>query len=480
MSEDIDVARWPSAELQAVLTPQDHGANTIPRVSPLPVRGSAELTIAIPTLNDFDGTWFTIASLRLHHAHLMGSTQILILDNHPFGEEAVALRDLASWIPNVYYVPVATLRSTAVCGMAFRFAAAEVVMVLDSHVLLPAGAPDAVLAHFRDHPGTRDLVQGPVLDPGGGEVAATHCAEVWSGGAYSWWELDARGVDPAEGPFPVPMQGLGAFACRSAAWPGLHPRLRGYSCNEWYVHEKFRRRGGNTLCLPGFRWHHRFPRPAGVPYDITWQDRIRNYLLCWRELGLETRTMTEHFSEIVGPDFVRRVVEETEEELAFPYGDIDGVLFARHRDSPDEREAREAAEERKIPFRVIESADEPDPEASRIMTYRRCLQFAYLHRWDRPVIVEPGSRPARALASRHTGETWGHPGKLLCEVPPDEDHHGSCTIGYTPHGVTELLRHLPTDPGEVLAWRTRTGSFHAWLTRIAGERSEHHPTTEVV
>jgi hypothetical protein len=40
-----------------------------------------------------------------------------------------------------------------------------------------------------------------------------------------------------------------------------------------------------VLCHLSLRWAHRFSRPNGVPYANTWNDRARNYLLGWHELG---------------------------------------------------------------------------------------------------------------------------------------------------------------------------------------------------
>ena len=88
------------------------------------------------------------------------------------------------------------------------------------------------------------------------------------------------------------MQGMGLFACRKDAWPGFNPLFRGFGAEEGYIHEKVRQGGGRTLCLPFLRWMHRFNRPLGAPYPNIWEDRIRNYYIGWRELGLPTEAWT--------------------------------------------------------------------------------------------------------------------------------------------------------------------------------------------
>ena len=83
---------------------------------------------------------------------------------------------------------------------------------------------------------------------------------------YSRWDTDEPDLGLDGPPFEIPMQGMGAFACRREAWPGFNPRFGGFGGEEGYIHEKFRQAGGRTLCLLFPRWAHRFGRPAGVPY----------------------------------------------------------------------------------------------------------------------------------------------------------------------------------------------------------------------
>jgi hypothetical protein len=132
---------------------------------------------------------------------------------------------------------------------------------------------------------------------------------------YGAWHLDERGVDPDAPAFEIPMQGMGLFACRRAAWPGLNPDFRGFGGEEGYIHEKFRQRGGKTLCLPFLRWVHRFKRPMGLPYTNTWEDRVRNYTIGFRELGLPTNDLEHHFREYLGVGPAERIFEQIRQEL---------------------------------------------------------------------------------------------------------------------------------------------------------------------
>jgi hypothetical protein len=90
--------------------------------------------------------------------------------------------------------------------------------------------------------------------------------------------------------------------------------FRGFGWEEGYIHEKIRRAGGRCLCLPWFRWTHRFGRPAGIGYPLTVEEKLRNYLIGHAELGLDLTPVLEHFSEILPEDHVAAVAAEVLEE----------------------------------------------------------------------------------------------------------------------------------------------------------------------
>jgi hypothetical protein len=225
----------------------------------------------------------------------------LVIDNNPEGAAGADLRALGEWLPNYRYVPFDGYRGTAVRDLVFREADADIVCCLDSHVLLRPGALGHLLDWFDAHPDSPDLLQGPLLYDNL-EPSATHMKPTWGGGMFGQWDRDPRIDEPGCEPFEIPMQGLGLFACRRDAWPGLNPRLRGFGGEEGYLHEKFRQRGGRVLCHPQLGWLHRFSRPAGVPYPNNWQDRVRNYAIAWSEIGWDLAPVRSHFTELLGCD----------------------------------------------------------------------------------------------------------------------------------------------------------------------------------
>ena len=285
-----------------------------------------DITIGIATFDDFDGAWFTINSLHLHHQDVMDRAEVVLLDNHPRGPESAELKRFETQLPRVRYVPVSAYSSTAIRDQIFAHARGEVVVVLDSHVLLAPGALNAVVEYLEGHPDSRDIVHGPMLGSDNRHNGATQMDPVWNAGMFGVWGSDDRADDLNAEPFEIAMQGLAAFACRRDVWPGLNPKFVGFGGEEGYVHEKFRRGGGRALCLPAFRWQHRFPRPRGVSYRLNWEDRVRNYAIGWSELGLDVDEMAEHFVEATGTLRAPEIVERVRRGIATEFWKPDGVI----------------------------------------------------------------------------------------------------------------------------------------------------------
>ncbi len=294
-------------------------ATTAPAVryeipSPTPRRNPAKLTIGMATYDDYDGVYFTLQALRIYHPEIVEDTEFVVIDNHPDGICSKSLKALEAHIPNYRYVPEASRCGTSVKSRVFDEAAGEFVLCMDLHVFVLPGAVKKLIDYFAANPATQDLLQGPLLydDLAG---LATHFRPEWRGGMYGIWDNNGLADNPDAAPFEIPMQGMGLFACRRAAWQPFNDAFRGFGGEEGYIHEKFRRAGGRTLCLPFLRWVHRFNRPMGVPYRNTFEDRIWNYLVGFRELDLPTDAMEAHFRELIGEPKASNIIEGLKQEF---------------------------------------------------------------------------------------------------------------------------------------------------------------------
>jgi hypothetical protein len=55
--------------------------------------------------------------------------------------------------------------------------------------------------------------------------------------------------------------------------------------------------------------------PLGLPYVNRWDDRIRNYVIGFTELALDTAEMEAHFTELLGAETSARILTRVKREL---------------------------------------------------------------------------------------------------------------------------------------------------------------------
>lgn len=317
-----------------------------------------KLTIGMATYEDYNGCYFTIQALRMHHN--LSEVELIVVDNKPTSADSEGLRQLLEQQCNgkgnlrARYIPMHENTGTAAPrNRVFQEASGEAVLCIDSHILVDPYSIFNLIKWYADHPDSMDLLSGPLfldnLDIGG-----THFNDVWRGEMWGIWGqawrcncnmdfkftvLDRNGwaqintleMSPAplrtcpkcgnefptiEFPaheaalvargysklgldihdeFDIPGQGLGLFSCRKDAWLGFHTNFRGFGGEEMYIHEKFRKAGRRVLCVGFLGWVHRFARPGGVKYPLTRLDKVRNYMIGLQELGLPLDRLYEHF-----------------------------------------------------------------------------------------------------------------------------------------------------------------------------------------
>ncbi len=384
-----------------------------------PASSRKSLTIGMATYDDYDGVYFTVQAIRMYHAEIASEIEILVVDNHPGGPCAADLKALEKWAPNYRYIPFTGVQGTAARDVVFREASADFVLCTDCHVMFAPGSLRKLLDYFLANPQTRDLLQGPLVYDDM-HTLSTHMDPKWSDGMYGVWGNDSRAADPAASPFEIGMQGLGAFACTKAAWPGFNPRLRGFGGEEGYLQEKIRRAGGRTLCLPFLRWMHRFARPMGVPYVNTWEDRIRNYLIIADELGQDPAPALEHFRAHVGREAADRIIGASCAELRNPFHFFDAIYCINLAQETARwiavtaRFARLGIAPRMRRFEAIRT--EGNPNVGRGLSHRAVIAEAKAQGLQNVLVFEDDVRfTADAIAGMQIAiaELIGRPWKLL-------------------------------------------------------------------
>ncbi len=273
-----------------------------------------DITVGMLTYDDFDGVYFSIQSLRLHHPEVADRLKFVIVDNNPSSNHGRAVEGFSKWVKQpIKYVTHTSRSSTSLRNLVFDYADTENVLCLDCHVLLSPGALQALISYMEANP-HGDLIHGPMLMDNLDSVM-THMDPVWRDGMFGTWAEDSR-IKAGE-PFEIPAMGLGAFACRKDSWLRFNEKFRGFGGEEGYIHDKFRAHGRKVVCLPQFRWLHRFQRPSGVPYPLKWEDRVFNYFLGKLELGQDTAPVFEHFlTKLAQATLDRCFAEATEAHAA--------------------------------------------------------------------------------------------------------------------------------------------------------------------
>jgi len=273
----------------------------------------SKLTIGICTYDDYDGAFFTLQSLRIHHAEVMDRVEFVIINNNPSSVQGKELKKYVDSIKEpVTYLEFTKYNSPFIKGKVFNLAETEYVLVLDSHVLLVPGSLKKLLDYYDSGNDKGNLLQGPLLYDDLTHVS-THfdfTSEKWSSYMWGAWATDDRGVDPESKPFEIPGTGMGLFSCRRKDWLGFSKKMRGFGGEEGYIHEKFKLAGKKTICLPFLRWNHRFARPSGVPYNVDLKERFRNYMIAFDEVNKDVNQVINNFKSVVSKEYIEEVKAE--------------------------------------------------------------------------------------------------------------------------------------------------------------------------
>jgi hypothetical protein len=270
-----------------------------------------KLTIGLSVFDDYNGAYFTIQAIRMYHPEVLDNIEFVIINNNPTSAEGKALKTLATnWIKEpVQYIEFTDYSSTIVRDKIFEYARTPYVMSVDSHVFIVPGALQKLINFYDSQADGGNLLQGPLLYDDLKSISTEFRLE-WRENMWGIWFTDPRGEISTNEPFEIEAQGLGLFTCRKSVWPGFNRSFRGFGGEEGYIHHKFKKIGKKTLCLPFLRWMHRFNRPHGIPYPISLNDRFRNYLIGFTELGLNTDEVFEHFKSKISPEYIQIVKEE--------------------------------------------------------------------------------------------------------------------------------------------------------------------------
>lgn len=352
---------------------------------------SVRLTIGMASYDDFDGTFFTIQSIYSYlSAELDVSYEFLIIDNNPRGEIAQALKQFAEIMPNTRYVAYDHIQGTAAAkNQVFVHAKGEIILCLDSHILLMPGSITALLEYFSSHPDTENLVQGPILI-NDHRLYFSCMADKWFNGFYGEWCIEDASESRQSEDREIKMQGMGAFACRKDAWPNFNTRFRGYGGEEGIIHEKFERLGRKTISLSGFVWLHRFSPPSLISYENLWKDRIRNLSIGFDETQMKGRGLIPHYTRLLGEKFTGPDIANVLVELNSPLYYFDLIYVLKNSKTEGQNEHSKLPPSLAIAHPVVICEDNmPRVQVDRpLIAHAQLLELAELNRIKTILVVD--------------------------------------------------------------------------------------------
>jgi len=240
-------------------------------------------SIVMPSYNNLCEVWFTVQALRLYHD--LSDAEIVVVDN--FGDDGLQAFVEKSGAGKVRYD-----RYTAITGVsaaknrAIEIARGDYVLCMDSHIMIKPGTLDVT-------PPGDDLVQGPLMQSDCRNYWLTWRPE-WRSNMWGVWGPVVKEL-PTE-PVEIWAQGAGFFACRRESWLGFNPGFRQFGGETGYIQEKYRKYGRKVWCDPRMVWMHLFYNQGRkIPFPAQMVNRVRNYILGFEELGLDTKQIEDHF-----------------------------------------------------------------------------------------------------------------------------------------------------------------------------------------
>jgi glycosyltransferase involved in cell wall biosynthesis len=242
------------------------------------------LTIGMPSYNNLEEVWFTVQTLRMYHC--LEDCEILVVDN--FGDPQLEKYIKTQGQDIVRYEKcVENIGPAYAKNKIFELAQGEMVVCIDSHVLLIPGALKI--------PITDNLLYGPLLYNDNKNYTCEWKNE-WRGHMLGIWGNYFPYEKIPKKPFEIWGSGGGCFATKRDSWLGFCPKYKGFGGEEGVLPEKYRKAGRRVLCQPNLIWQHMFERRK-VPYPLNLIDRVVNYIVGFREIGLDLGPIKEHFGE---------------------------------------------------------------------------------------------------------------------------------------------------------------------------------------
>ncbi len=244
----------------------------------------------MPSYNNYNEVWFTVQTLRTYFD--LSECEILVVDN--YGDD-----DLRNWVllngeKVVRYERFSDITGTAPAKNAvFSLAEGDFVLCIDSHIILEKDSIPKLLQWIRENPSCDALIQSPMRYDFMSMYVDTLLPK-WSTKMFGLWGPNFSELKKE--PYEITMMGTGLLGSFKDKWLGFHKDFRGFGGEEGYIHWKYQKHQRKVLCLPFLTWLHLFHiMGTDFNYPISVIDRVRNYLIGYKELGISDESLRQEF-----------------------------------------------------------------------------------------------------------------------------------------------------------------------------------------
>jgi hypothetical protein len=234
--------------------------------------------------------WFTLAALNMYQD--LKDVELLLVDNAGNAE----VKKICSNAGCRYELFTEKQGPQPAKNKVFELAEKEFVLCIDSHVLLWPGAISKLKIWVKENwNDAKNLIQAPMAYINM-RKAETHMTQKWQGGMWGTWGGAVTIEDLSKEPYEILNMGTGLIGCRKDSWLGFNPKCEGFGGAEGYIQEKYRQAGRTTISLPFLIWMHNFHK-ENSSYRLSEEDKMRNYMIEFQELGLDPQPVVDHFGD---------------------------------------------------------------------------------------------------------------------------------------------------------------------------------------
>lgn len=244
----------------------------------------------MPAYGNPEEVWFTLQALRMYQE--LDNAELLVVDNEGSEKIKKVVKDCRA----TYHKYTDQRGTGPPRNKLFEVAKGDFVLIMDSHVMLWRDAIKRLRWWVEDNwQDAKNLIHGPLV-MSSLESFFTHYLPQWRSEMWGVWPPKAlKEGELLKRPIEIGMMGCGVFGCRKDSWLGFHKDCIGFGGVEGVIHEKYRKHGRKVLSLPFLKWLHFFGSKHSFP--VVREEKIKNFLLGFEEVGLDTKPLYEHFGE---------------------------------------------------------------------------------------------------------------------------------------------------------------------------------------